>query len=279
MAEDPNGLAQSETWRRLLASINELESVVVAFSGGVDSSLLYAAAWDALGARALGVTACSPSYPEHERRQAAEIAAWLGAPHRFIETSEHEDPAYSANPPNRCYYCKSDLFGALDSLAKTEGLGVVLDGSNADDESDYRPGRTAALELGVRAPLAELGIGKDEIRRLSKARGLPNWDQPACACLASRIPYGETITPARLDRIGRTEFALRTVGFRKLRVRDHDSLARVEVGPAEIDRAMRPEIRAQIVATCKAEGYLFVCLDLEGYRLGSMNEALPGINP
>jgi TIGR00268 family protein len=248
--------------------------VVVAFSGGVDSTLLLAAAADALGSRALAVTGRSATYSPEELLRASDLARSLGANHLVIETRELEHSMFTQNPPNRCYYCKLELFAELRAIASREGLAVVVDGNNVDDLGDFRPGRKAATESGVRSPFVELGIGKSDIRMMAKERGLPNWDQPAEACLASRIPYGEEITPARLERIGQAEGALRQLGFKHVRVRDHGVVARVEIAPQEIERACGYEIRQLIVENCKKCGYPYVCLDLEGYRTGSMNEAL-----
>jgi uncharacterized protein len=247
---------------------------VVAFSGGVDSSLVLAASSVAQGERAIAVTAVSPTYPETELFQARELAKRLGARHLVIETHEFEQPAYRANDSNRCYLCKKDLFERLSKLASEEGLPFVIDGSNADDLGDFRPGRDAARELGVRSPFVELGLGKMEIRRMAKELGLPNWDRPSQACLASRIPYGEEITIDKLNRIGRAEKALYGLGFWQVRVRDHGMLARVEVPVDELDNALLFSIRKQIIDACKGAGYTYVCLDLEGYRSGAMNEAL-----
>jgi len=263
-----------EAFCRLTESLGRTGGVLVAFSGGVDSSLVLAAARQALGARVLAVTACSPTYPDHEKDQAAAIAQRLGARHEFVDSDEFEDPSYRANPPNRCYYCKQELFRKLQAVAAREGLPVIVDGSNADDEGDFRPGRNAAKEFGVRSPLAELGLGKSLIRQMAKAQGLPNWDQPACACLASRIPYGQEITPLRLRRVAQAEAALRDIGFRTVRVRDHGTLARIEIPREEIDRALRVGIHQRLIDACKQQGYVYVCLDLEGYRTGSMNEVL-----
>lgn len=249
-------------------------SAAIAFSGGVDSSLLLAAAHDALGPRALGVTARSPTYPAHELEQAVAIARLIGARHQLIDSHEMDDADYSANPPNRCYYCKRELFRTLKAVAAREGLAVILDGSNHDDRLDLRPGREAARKMGVRSPLAELSVGKDLIRRMARERGLPNWDDPACACLASRIPYGQAITASRLQRLGAAEVGIRALGFRVVRVRDHGDLARVELARDELDRAMSAESRQCLVEVCRQQGYAFVCLDLEGYRTGSMNEVL-----
>jgi uncharacterized protein len=261
-------------YERLVELLRGLEGAVVAFSGGVDSSLLLAAAVDALGDAALAVTACSPSYPAREREQALEIARLLGARHRCVDSDEMDDPRYRANPKERCYHCKGRLFRRLRAIADEQGLPAVLDGSNRDDANDFRPGGRAAREAAVRSPLAELGLGKDDIRRLSRDRGLPNWDQPACACLASRIPYGGEITASRLARIGGAEAAILALGFRVVRVRDHGDVARVEVGTDELDRALRPETRSAIAAACRGHGFAYAALDLEGYRMGSLNETL-----
>jgi uncharacterized protein len=263
-----------EAFCRLVEFLGRMGGALVAYSGGVDSSLVLAAARQALGARALAVTACSPTYPDHEKDQAAAIAERLGARHEFVDSDEFEDPSYRANPPNRCYYCKQELFRKLQAIAAREGLPVIVDGSNVDDEGDFRPGRNAAKEFGVRSPLAELGFGKSQIRQMAKAQGLPNWDQPACACLASRIPYGQEITPLRLKRVAQAEAALRSLGFRTVRVRDHGTLARIEIPRDEIERTLQDGIHQRLVDACKQQGYVYVCLDLEGYRTGSMNEVL-----
>ncbi|MGD9874358.1 MAG: ATP-dependent sacrificial sulfur transferase LarE [Kiritimatiellia bacterium] len=262
------------TYEQLKSRIAEMDGVLVAFSGGVDSSLVLAAAVDALDPRALAVTACSPSYPVREREQAVSMAKFLGARHLFIQTREDENPAYRSNPPDRCYYCKRELFTVLSEILQREGLKKILDGFNADDRADIRPGHTAGCELNVRSPLDELGITKADVRSLARGRGLPNWDQAACACLASRIPYGEEITAPRLARIGAAEEAILGMGFGTVRVRDHGRLARVELAARDLIRAMSADVRSRVIEACKRQGYAYVCLDMEGYRTGSMNEVL-----
>jgi len=251
-----------------------LGSVIVAFSGGVDSAYLAWAAGRVLGARALAVTADSPSYPDTHRQLARRVAREFGLAHEFIATSEMERPEYRSNPANRCYYCKHTLYGDLTALAHARGFEAVVDGSNADDRGDYRPGRQAAREFGVLSPLDEAALAKDEIRALSREAGLPTWDEPASACLSSRIPYGNEVTPEKLRTIERAETVLRELGFRVCRVRHHDETARLEIAKDEMARALDPDVNARLVTALKALGYRHVCLDLQGYRLGSLNEAL-----
>ncbi|MFN7915866.1 MAG: ATP-dependent sacrificial sulfur transferase LarE [Vicinamibacterales bacterium] len=263
----------TEKERALRDTLSSLGSVVVAYSGGVDSAYLAWVANDLLGDRAVAITADSPSYPERHRQMATQIAVQFGLRHEVIHTSELERPEYRANPANRCYYCKHELYTHLSRIAAERGA-VVVDGNNADDRGDYRPGRQAAREFGVRSPLDEANLGKDDIRQLARAAGLPVWDEPASACLSSRIPYHSEVTDEKLRTIERAETVLRGHGFRVCRVRHHDDLARIELGRAELSRALEPEMSATLVRELKAIGYRYVTIDLQGYRTGSLNEGL-----
>ena len=254
-------------------ALSALGSVVVAYSGGTDSAYLAYVASQTLGDRALAVTADSPSYPERHRRMAVDIAGQFGLRHEIILTNELEHPEYRANPENRCYFCKHELYSHLSRMAAARGA-VVVDGNNADDRGDYRPGRQAAREFGVRSPLDEVDLRKDEIRELSRQAGLPTWDEPASACLSSRIPYHAEVTDEKLRTIERAEQSLRALGFRVCRVRHHDDVARVEIARSEMPRALEPDVASAIVRDLKAAGYRYVTLDLQGYRTGSLNEGL-----
>jgi uncharacterized protein len=249
-------------------------SAIIAFSGGVDSAYLAYVANDELGDRALAVTGDSASYPAFQRELADQLTTQFGIRHRIIFTEEFEDPNYTSNPANRCYYCKSELYTKLDQLKREDRFEVICDGTNADDIGDYRPGRQAARELGVRSPLLECGMTKSDIREMSRRAGLPTWDQPASACLSSRVPYGQVVTIEKLSMIDKAEMALKELGFHQVRVRHHVDVARIEVAEAEMPRALDPEMVSRMSAALKALGFKFVTLDLEGYRTGSLNESL-----
>lgn len=261
----------SDKTDRLRSILADMGGCVIGFSGGVDSTLLFAVAAELLGDRALAVTATSQTYPERELNEARELAGRIGGRHLVIVSEELDIPEFRDNPRNRCYYCKKELFGKLREIAGREGLGYVLDGTNCDDAGDHRPGRTAAAELGVRSPLEEAGFSKQDIRDLSRDLGLSTWDKPAFACLSSRFPYGTAITPARVGQVGRAEESLRVLGFRTLRVRYHGSVARIELGEGEFERAAGIH-RDEVVRAVKAAGFTYVALDLQGYRTGAMNE-------
>ena len=259
----------------LLRQVAGIPSLLIAVSGGADSAYLAWAAHQALGERALSVTAISPSFSAYDRIELEKFVAYTGVRHEFVETHEMDNPAYKANAGDRCYYCKDELFKVLDRLASERGFAAVAYGVNADDMSDFRPGHRAAAEHRVLAPLLEAKMSKADIRALSRRAALPTWDRPASACLSSRLPYGTEVTPERLLLVEKGEAILRELGFRQFRVRLHDKLARIEIVPEELAAAMTPAMGAMISQRFRAAGYLYVSLDLEGYRQGSLNAALP----
>jgi len=263
--------SKSENLKKLMS---ELGSVLVAYSGGVDSSFLLKVAVSVLGDRVLAVIADSPTYPRSELKEAVELAKLVGANCMVIETDELSDSRFSSNPPERCYYCKLELFEKLKLIAHEKGIEWVADGSNSDDGGDYRPGSRASRELGVVSPLKDVELTKSEVRELARVAGLPNWSKPAQACLASRLPYGTRITRLELERVAAAEESLRRQGFSQVRVRVHGDVARVEVLPEELDKLMSSGVRELVVVELKKLGFLFVSIDLEGYRTGSMNEPI-----
>lgn len=268
----PDALRAKE--HHLHGILADLGSVIVAYSGGVDSAYLAVAANAVLGPRAFAITADSPSYPDNHRQMAQAVARQFRLQHEVVHTAELERPEYRANPANRCYFCKQELYTTLTRVARERGIDAIADGSNADDRGDYRPGRQAAREHGIVSPLDQADLTKDEIRLLAKDAGVPTWDEPASACLSSRIPYGSEVTTDKLRMIERAEAVLREAGFRVCRVRHHDTIARLEIARSEMARALDPAIAERVVRELKAIGYEHVTLDLQGYRLGSLNEAL-----
>jgi len=261
-------------WEHLKAQLHEMRLAVLAYSGGVDSSLLLRAASEVMGPRCIAVTADSETYPAGELLAAQEFARSIGVTHRIFHTEELASEAFVSNSPERCYYCKKELFGKLRQLADREGISFVIEGSNTDDLKDHRPGRRAAQEYSVRSPLVEAGLSKSEVRELARKLNLSVWDKPALACLSSRIPYGTRITPAALKTIQIAEDHLRSLGFRQVRVRHHGDTARIEVNQSDFPLALAAGVAERITSVLKELGYTYVCLDLAGYRSGSMNEGM-----
>ena len=263
-----------EKWDRLRSLLREMKLAVLAYSGGVDSSVLLCAATEVLGPNLIAVTAISETYPPAELEPAKRFAASLGVRHRILATEEITRDEFSRNAPDRCYHCKQELFGKLRQIADTEGIAYILDGTNIDDLSDHRPGRKAAGEFSVRSPLAEAGLTKQEVRAVARRMDLPMWDKPSLACLSSRIPYGTPITLELLKNIQSAEDAIHAFGIRQVRVRHHGDTARIEVEQDDLARLAAGDVRQQIVDVFKELGYVYICLDLEGYRTGSLNAVL-----
>lgn len=278
---NPDGLGGPlpEKLEKAKKILREMGSVLVAFSGGADSTLLLRLAHEELGDRAMALLASSPTYPEFEIQQAKRLAEEWGIRYFEVFSNELQIPGFSQNTPRRCYHCKKELFSLCRKKAETLGLKYVADGSNLDDTWDYRPGMEAAQELGIRSPLKEAGLTKKDVRELSYQMGLPTWDKPSFACLASRFPYGTEITVQRLEQVEKAEDFLRGLGFRQLRVRYHGELARVELEPKEMGRLLEEKLRSEIVRFLKEVGFIYVTLDLQGYRTGAMNEGLKRQKP
>ena len=264
----------SSKLKRLEAILSDMQSVLVAYSGGTDSTFLLKVASNVLGGRAIAVTASSATYTPQELEEARKNTELIGAKHIIVHTNELDDPDFASNPPDRCYYCKKELFTKLFELAQQHSLNYVIDGSTCDDEKDFRPGTRAAVEFRVRSPLKDAGFTKEEIRMLSKDMNLPTWDKPPLPCLSTRFPYGTQITKEKVVRVGRAEELLAGFGIRQLRVRDHDNIARIEVPRKDMPMFLDEEISKQIIENFKALGYTYVTLDIQGYRMGSMNEPL-----
>ena len=265
-------IAKEERLRELFRA---LDSVIVAYSGGVDSSYVAYVANEELGPRAVCITGQSASLPSYQNAEIKNVVEKFGFHHEIIRTDELENPNYSANDANRCYFCKDELYNKLESVARSRGIQYIVDGSTIDDLDDYRPGRQAAKQHEVRSPLIEVGLSKSEVRELSRRATLPTWDKPASPCLSSRIAYGTTVTIERLNKVDRGEEILREFGFREFRVRHHDTLVRLEIAASEMDRVLRKEVVEQLAARFRELGFKYVTLDLQGFRSGSMNEALP----
>lgn len=267
----PANLSKFEKLKNLLG---EMRKVLVAFSGGVDSSFLLKVAVDVLGENVLAVIASSETYPEKERDEAVKLAKSLNVRYEVIQTKELENPDFAHNPPERCYFCKMELFSKLKDIAESEGIPYVLDGSNFEDTSDFRPGAKAAEELGVRSPLKETGLVKEEIRQLSKYVDLPTWNKPSLACLSSRFPYFTEIEPESLKQVAQAEEFLKGLGFNQVRVRHHGQIARVEIEPQEFSKIVEKATKEKIINAFKKFGFIYIALDLAGFRSGSMNEPL-----